>query len=204
MNFPLEPQGAFSLTTGLLMAFIVGIGFGYFLEKAGFGSARKLTAQFYLKDFAVLKVMFTAVVVAGLGFWGLVSLGMLDLSFTFINLTFIWPQIVGGLLLGLGFTIGGYCPGTSCVALSTGKIDAVWYILGILFGIFIYSEMEPIMNSFSNAGAMGETFVWQWLGVSPGVVLLAAVLMAIGAFSLGTVLERQKNGVVQPEGAETE
>ena len=107
MNFPLEPTGAFSASTGLLMAFIIGFGFGFFLEKAGFSSARNLAAQFYLRDFAVLKVMFTAIVVAGLGFWSLVNLGLLDLSFTFINLTYLWPQIVGGLILGVGFIVGG-------------------------------------------------------------------------------------------------
>jgi len=129
-------------------------------------------------------------------------MGLLDLSYTYINLTFIWPQIAGGLLLGLGFTVGGYCPGTSCVALSTGKMDAVMYILGLLFGILVFTEIEPLVQSFYNSGAMGETYVWKWLGVSPGVVLFGAVLMAIGAFSLGTILERQKNGVVQPEGVE--
>ena len=108
MSFPIESIGAFSFSTGLLMAFVVGIGFGFFLEKAGFGNARKLSAQFYFRDFAVLKVMFTAIVVAGLGFWWLVRLGLLDLSYTYINPTFLIPQIVGGLILGVGFVIGGY------------------------------------------------------------------------------------------------
>jgi hypothetical protein len=204
MSFPLEPAGAFSAATGLLMAFILGFGFGFFLEKAGFSSARKLAAQFYLRDFAVLKVMFTAIVVAGLGFWLLVNLGLLDLSFTFINLTYIWPQIVGGLILGVGFIVGGYCPGTSCVALSTGKLDAIWYLLGIFFGIFIFSEFEPLLASFHNSGAMGEVFVWQWLATSPGVVLFAAVLVAIGAFTIATVVEKKKASVVQPDGVEIE
>jgi len=108
MSFPLGPSGAFSANTGLLLAFFIGIGFGFFLEKAGFSNARKLTAQFYFRDFAVLKVMFTAIVVAGLGFWFLVGVGVLDLSSTYINPTFLLPQIMGGLILGIGFVIGGY------------------------------------------------------------------------------------------------
>ena len=202
MRFPLEPIGAFSAFTGLFAAFIIGIGFGFFLERGGFSSARKLTAQFYLKDFAVLKVMFTAIVVAGIGFWWLVYLGLLDLSYTFINPTFIWPQIAGGLLLGVGFVIGGYCPGTSCVALSTGKIDALVYLTGIMAGILVYSLVEPAITGFHNSGSMGEIFVWQWLGTSPGVIVLAAVLMAVGAFTVGTMVEKKSKGVVQPEGAE--
>ena len=108
MSFPIDSTGALSFSTVLLISFFIGIGFGFFLEKAGFSSARKLTAQFYLQDFSVLKVMFTAIVVAGLGFWWLVTLGLLDLNFTYINPTFLIPQIVGGLILGIGFAIGGY------------------------------------------------------------------------------------------------
>ncbi len=199
MSFPLNFYDAFSAGTGLFIAFLIGSGFGFFLEKGGFSSARKLTAQFYFRDFAVLKVMFTAIIVAGIGFWFLVELGVLDLSGTYINLTYIWPQVFGGLMLGVGFAIGGYCPGTSCVALSTGKIDALWYIFGIFFGIFIFGEVQPLIAGFHTSGAMGEVFVWQWLGVSPGVVLLGAVGMAIGAFTVGTMVEKKKGSVIQPE-----
>ena len=125
-------------------------------------------------------------------------------SFTFINLTYIWPQVVGGLILGVGFIVGGYCPGTSCVALSTGKLDAVWYLLGIFFGIFIFSEFEPLLAAFHNSGAMGEIFVWQWLETSPGVVLFAAVLVALGAFTIATRVEKKKASVIQPDGVEIE
>ena len=52
--------------------------------------------------------MFTAIVVAGVGFWWLVRIGMLDLSYTYINPTYYIPQIIGGLILGVGFVIGGY------------------------------------------------------------------------------------------------
>ncbi len=198
MNFPLNQFTDMSLFTGLVVAFLIGIGFGFALEHAGFGSARKLAAQFYLRDFAVLKVMFTAIVVAMVGFWGLVLMGVLDLSMTYIAPTFIWPQIIGGLILGVGFVIGGYCPGTSCVAAATGRIDALFYLGGVVFGIFVYSELEPFVNSFANSGSMGEAFVWKWLGISPGMTTLLAVLMAVGAFSLGTMLENRKKTVVQP------
>lgn len=199
MRFPIEIYSGYSVYVSLLTAFLLGIGFGFFLERAGFGSARKLAAQFYLRDFAVLKVMFTAIVVAGVGFWWLVALGLIDLSVTYINPTFIWSQIIGGLILGIGFVIGGYCPGTSCVAVSTGKIDAIFFLAGVVFGIFVFSELESVFQSLLQAGAMGEMFVWKWLGVSPGIVVLAAVLIAVGAFSVGTLVERRKGSVIQPE-----
>jgi hypothetical protein len=200
MTFPINASADLGPFVSLVVAFFVGIGFGFFLERAGFGNARKLTAQFYLADWAVLKVMFTAVVVAGLGFWWLVALGLQDMSLTYINPTFLGAQAAGGLILGLGFTIGGYCPGTSCVAAATGKVDGLFYLGGVVFGILVYSLAEPVFRGFQNAMAMGETFVWQWLGVAPGVAVLGAVLMAVGAFSLATVMERKHNGVVQPDG----
>ena len=202
MRFPLEPMGIYSVFTGFVVAYLLGIGFGFFLERGGFSSARKLTAQFYLKDFSVLKVMFTAIVVAGTGFWWLVNLGMLDLSYTYINPTFLYPQIVGGLILGVGFVVGGYCPGTSCVALATGKLDALWYIAGIFAGIFLYSVIEPAIHNFYNSGSMGEAYLWKWLGTSPGVIMLIAVIIAIAAFTVGTRVEKKSGGVVQPEDAE--
>jgi len=199
---PLYKLGWFDFAYSLQMAGLIGFLFGFVLERAGFGNVRKLTAIFYLRDFAVLKVMFTAIVVAGIGFWWLVYLGVLDLSYTYINPTFLWPQIVGGLILGVGFVIGGYCPGTSCVALATGKMDALVYLAGIMAGILVYSLIEPAINTFHMSGSMGEIFVWEWLGTSPGVIVLAAVLMAVGAFTVGTMVEKKSKGVVQPEGAE--
>lgn len=198
MNFPLSIYAEWSQYTGLVVAFVIGIGFGFMLERAGFGSARKLAAQFYLRDFAVLKVMFTAIVVAAVGFWAMVLVGLADISLTFVNPTFIWSQIIGGLILGVGFIVGGYCPGTSCVAAATGKLDAFYYLGGVLFGILVYGEFQTSLQTLQNAGSMGVKYVWQWLGVSPGVVVLLASVMAVGAFTWGTSVERKKNSVVEP------
>lgn len=99
---------SFSTVTYLSVAVLLGFFFGFFLERAGFSSSRKLTAQFYFKDFAVLKVMFTAIVVAALGIAYLSLIGWLDMGQVFVPSTFIWPQLLGGLMLGAGFIIGGY------------------------------------------------------------------------------------------------
>ena len=63
----------------------------------------------------------------------------------------------------------------------------------------VFSFIEPAMTSFHNAGSMGEVFVWKWLGVSPGIVIFAASLMAVGAFTVGTIVERKKGTVVTPD-----
>ena len=97
----------FGADTGLVFAFIIGIGFGFFLERAGFGTAKKLAAQFYFKDLTVFKVMFTAIVTAMLGVYFLSVFGLMDITMVNVIDTYIVPQIVGGLLLGVGFVIGG-------------------------------------------------------------------------------------------------
>ena len=120
MNAPLLNNGLISLDFGLVLAVVIGAGFGFVLERAGFGSSRKLAAQFYLYDMTVFKVMFTAIITAMVGLFGLVKLGFLNLDAMYINPTFLWPQLAGGLLLGAGFIISGYCPGTSIVAFGRG------------------------------------------------------------------------------------
>ena len=115
MNAPFFKYGMFGDEVSLIVAFMIGIGFGFFLERAGFGNAKKLAAQFYFTDMSVLKVMFSAIVTAMLGVYYLSVIGWVDLSMVYLTPTNILPQIVGGLLLGFGFVIGGYCPGTSCV-----------------------------------------------------------------------------------------
>ena len=172
----------FSVPVYLTLAVALGFFFGFFLERAGFSSARKLTAQFYFRDFAVLKVMFTAIVVAMLGIAYLALVGWLDMSQVFVPPTFIWPQIVGGLLLGAGFIVGGYCPGTSVAAAAVGKLDALLFILGIFIGIFLFGAGFPHFSQFNDSGARGALTLPMWLDVNAGIVVLAIVLVALGAF----------------------
>ena len=108
MNTPLFKYGAFGDETSLVVAFVIGIGFGFFLERAGFGSARKLVSQFYLNDLAVFKVMFTAIVTAMVGIVVLNRVGFLDVEQLPLIGTYLVPMIVGGLILGVGFVVGGY------------------------------------------------------------------------------------------------
>jgi uncharacterized protein len=190
MNAPYFKFGLFGDHMSLVVAFLIGIGFGFFLERAGFGSARKLTAQFYLTDLSVFKVMFTAIVTAMIGLFYLAWMGIVDLSLVYLTPTNILPQVVGGLLLGFGFVIGGYCPGTSCVAVSTGKIDAMVYLLGILAGILVFGEAFSFFKDFYNATPLGTITLPQMLGLPYGLVVFLVVLMAIGGFAGATWVEK--------------
>jgi hypothetical protein len=108
MSAPFYKYGLFGDEASLVVAFVIGIGFGFFLERAGFGSARKLVSQFYLDDLAVFKVMFTAIVTAMVGVFVLSRVGFLDIGEMPIIGTYLVPEIIGGLILGVGFVMGGY------------------------------------------------------------------------------------------------
>lgn len=182
MNAPFFKYGMFGDEVSLIVAFMIGIGFGFFLERAGFGSAKKLAAQFYFADMSVLKVMFSAIVTAMVGVYYLSVIGWVDLSMIYLTPTNILPQVVGGLLLGFGFVIGGYCPGTSCVSASTGRIDGIIFLLGVVFGIFAFGEVFPLVSNFYNSTPMGQVTLPQFFNIPYGVVVFLVVLMAVGAF----------------------
>ena len=190
MSAPFYKLGAFGDEASLIVAFLIGIGFGFFLERAGFGSARKLVSQFYLNDLAVFKVMFTAIVTAMLGVTYLSWAGFLDLSLLYLVPTYWVAQVVGGLLLGVGFVVGGYCPGTSVAALATGRIDAMVYALGIATGTLAYAEVYPAIKPFVNADAMGQVTLPEVLGLPWGVVVFAVVVIAVLGFWGATKVER--------------
>jgi len=191
MIAPFYKYGLFGDETSLILAAIIGIGFGFFLERAGFGSSRKLVAQFYFTDMAVFKVMFSAIVTAMLGLFYLSWAGLVDLSMVFVPPTYWLPQVVGGLVLGFGFIIGGYCPGTSLVGVSTGRLDALAFCIGVFGGIFAYGEAYPSIASFVKSTAMERVTLDEWLGVNTGVVVFAVVLIAVLGFWGATTVEQK-------------
>src|SRR5512138_2076781 len=159
----------------------IGFGFGAVLEATGFGDTRKLAAQFYLRDLTVLKTMFTAIVVAALLVALSSAVGVLDMSRVFVNPTYLWPGIVGGLIMGVGFVVGGFCPGTSLVAAATLKIDGIVFVLGALVGVGIFGEHVSSIESFWLSSYLGRFTLPEWLGLPPGVTVLLVVAMALAA-----------------------
>ncbi len=190
MIAPLYKYGLFGDYTSLIVAFAIGIGFGFFLERAGFGNARLLAAQFYLTDLRVFKVMFTAILTAMLGIFYLSWIGFLDLSLVYVSDTYLLPQVIGGLILGVGFVIGGYCPGTSAVSASTGRLDGMMYLLGMLAGLAVFAESFPLLENFYNSTPMGRVTLPELFHIPYGLVVFLVVAMAIGGFAGGTWVER--------------
>jgi uncharacterized protein len=191
MMAPLLKYGAFGAEASLVVAFLLGIGFGFALERAGFGSARKLVSQFYLDDMAVFKVMFTAIVTAMLGVTYLSWIGFLDLSLVYLVPTYVGPQLVGGLVLGVGFVVGGYCPGTALAATATGRVDGLVYGAGIYAGTLLFAEAFPLVKRWYSATPLGQTTIPQFFDLPYGLVVFGIVLMAVGGFAGATWVEQQ-------------
>ncbi len=169
---------------------LIGVGFGWALEISGFADSPRLAAQFYFKDLTVLKVMFTAIVVAMVLIFGAAGLGLLDYNVIWVNPTYLWPGIVGGLIMGVGFIVGGFCPGTSLVSAATGRLDGIFFTLGGLFGIFAFGETVGLFEDWWNSSYLGRFTLPDWLGLDTGVVVVLVVLMALFMFWGGEQLER--------------
>jgi rhodanese-related sulfurtransferase len=161
---------------------LIGLLFGATLETAGFGNSKKLAAQFYFKDLTVFKVMFTAIIVACVLIFLSSSIGLLDYNLVWVPPTYLWPGIVGGLIMGAGFIVGGFCPGTSLVAMATGKVDGVFFVLGALTGIFLFGETVSNFAVFFESSYMGRFTLPELFGVDYGVVVVAVVVMALLMF----------------------
>lgn len=182
-ELPLYPTGAIGDQGAFLANFFLGLAFGFFLERAGFGSSRKLANVFYFRDWAVLRVMFTAIVVAMLGLLYFGGLGWMEAEAINTGTTILGAQIVGGLLLGIGFIVGGWCPGTSVVGAASGKLDALVYIGGLVFGSALFGAGYDWLKPLYHWGEMGVQTLPGYLGLQPGVVAALVVLMALAAFT---------------------
>lgn len=191
MKGPFFELGAFGDAGAIIAALALGAAFGWCLERAGLGSARKLTGQFYLTDLTVFKVMFSAIVTAMLGAFWLGRIGVLDLSRVYIPETYLVPQIVGGLLFGAGFAIGGLCPGTSCVAAATGRGDGVSVLLGIFVGVLTTGMLLPRAAAFFTSTNRGAWTIPQMLHLPYGVVVALVAGIALAGFRLAERIERR-------------
>jgi len=188
---PLVVYEIISENVNLFLAFIIGIGFGFVLESNGFSSSRRLAGMFYGYDTTVLKVFFTAAIVGSVGLLFLGLFKWIDLSSIYINPTYLWSTLGGGVIMGAGFILGGYCPGTSFAAASIGKLDALAFIGGMFIGILIFTEGYPLWEGFYNANFMGSPVISEMIGTSRGFLTLLIILIALGMFWVGEWAEKK-------------
>ena len=175
----------------LLIALLIGIGFGFSLEQAGFSSSRKLVGMFYGYDTTVIKVFFTAAIVALIGSQLLSFFGLLNLNMVFVNEFYVTSSIVGGVIMGAGFIMGGFCPGTGLSALSIGKIDAMAFFAGGLTGAFLFAETYPLIQNLANGSYKGPIKINEVLGISPGLFIFLLIIAAVAMFWLAEAAEKR-------------
>ena len=193
MNGPFYDYGWIGEEASLLFALVIGLAFGFFLERAGLGSATKLSAQFYLRDLTVFKMMFTAIITAMLGVYWLNWAGFLHVEMIYLTPTYVWPQVIGGLVFGVGFIVGGYCPGTSCVASSTGSLDGLVNVAGLFIGILLFGELYPHLEEFYHAAPLGHVTMVEYFDLPAGVLVFLLVALALVGFWASEKLERRYN-----------
>jgi uncharacterized protein len=188
---PLIVNEIISDNTNLFLAFLIGIGFGFVLESNGFSSSRRLAGMFYGYDTTVLKVFFTAAITGAVGLLFMSLFKWIDLSYIYINPTYLWSTLGGGVVMGAGFIMGGYCPGTSFCAASIGKLDGLAFIGGMLIGVLIFAEGFPLWQNFYEAKFMGAPLLSDQLGASRGVLTFLIILVALGMFWVGEWAEKK-------------
>jgi len=179
---PLIPNGVLPFEWNNVIAVLIGFAFGFILEASGFSSSKKLAGVFYGYDFVVLKVFFTAGVVSVIGLMYMDYLGWVDFASLYVHPTYVWAAIVGGTFMGLGFILGGFCPGTSICAAAIGKIDAIVFIGGIMIGVLVFSEFFPVIEPLFNAKALGNVTITDTFGIPGSWFVVAFTIVAIAAF----------------------
>jgi uncharacterized protein len=188
---PISSSPGFPAGLDLVIAFLIGIGFGFALEQAGFSSSRKLAGMFYGYDTTVIKVFFTAAMVALVGSQLLSYFGLLDMNKVFVNEYYVGAAITGGVIMGAGFIMGGYCPGTGLCALSIGKIDALFFFFGGLTGAFLFAETYPAIQKLANGNYKGPVKINEVFGMSPGLFTFLLIAAAACMFWVAELAEKK-------------
>jgi uncharacterized protein len=179
---PLAINEIISENTNLFLAFIIGIAFGFVLEASGFSSSRKLAGVFYGYDMVVLKVFFTGAITAMLGLLFFSLFGWVDLDLIYVNPTYLTSAITGGVIMGAGFIMGGYCPGTSFCGASIGKIDAMVFIVGLFIGVSLFGAGYDWFDNMYMANFLGAPKISETLGLTDGVFALILIIIALAMF----------------------
>lgn len=191
MTGPLIPMGVIGQGWDLVIALLIGMTFGFVLESAGFSSSRKLAGVFYGYDFTVLRVFLTAAVTAMMGLLYFGYMGWIDMSMIYVNETYVLSTVIGGFIMGAGFIMGGYCPGTSMCGVAIGKIDAMIFTAGMFIGILLFSEAFSLFEGIYYSNFLGPVKVYETLGLSSGMFALLLIVISLAAFIIARIIQNK-------------
>ncbi len=179
--FPIKGEAA------LMLAVVFGFAFGWLLNRGKVTSYNVIVNQFRFRDFTVLKVMMTAIVVGGVGVLILKDMGLAKLHIRDANM---FGTIVGAAIFGVGMVLYGYCPGTGVAAVATGSVHALIGVIGMLIGAVFYAfSFSWVKVHILSVWALGKVSLYQLWGVSPWLLYGGLV---VGAGLLFFWVEKQK------------
>ncbi len=134
--------------SSIIFAIVIGGAFGFTLDRIGATNPNFIIRMLNLTNLQLMRAILLGIGVAAvLAFGGLLT-GLVDPGHLAVKTAYI-GVFVGGLLLGLGFAVAGYCPGTGLAAAASGRYDAIVFTLGGLLGAFAY------MVTYADIGASG-------------------------------------------------
>lgn len=164
----------------LIYGLVTGVIFGVLMQRAEVARYDRQLGALRLKDLTIVKFMLSTVAVAMVGTYLLKDMGLAKLS---VKPMILGAVIPGGILFGLGWALLGYCPGTSAAALGEGRVDALWGILGMLFGAGLYAETYPIVKkTLLTMGDYGKITIPELLGVNHWIVIAVFLVLFLALF----------------------
>ena len=171
-------QATVSPATRILAGIAFGFMFGFLLQKGGVGTYHILIGQLLFQDWTVLKIMLTAIVVGMVGIFTLHYFAMVNLH---TKPTKLAPNIVGGLLFGVGFALIGYCPGTAAAAVGQGSWDALFGMAGLVAGSWVYAEMSgTLKKTIERWGNLGKLTFYNVLPLPKGAMVVSVAFILTG------------------------
>lgn len=172
----------------LILGLMFGVAFGFLLQKGGVAKYHVLIGQLLLADFTVVKVMLSAVVVGMVGIHLMERAGLVQYH---LKPTRYAANVVGGLIFGAGFALSPYCPGTGAAALGQGNFDALFMVLGMLAGSYLFAEASGYLDrTLMKWGDRGQLTIGHVLHVSRGTVVAVvapAIVLLLIVLELTTV-----------------
>ena len=179
--------------TARWLAIPFGMLFGVLLHRGGVADYTVIVNQFRFRDFTVLKIMLTAILVGGVGVWALHSTGHAQYQIKPANLLGV---ALGAALFGVGMVLYGYCPGTGVAAIATGSLHALVGFAGMLAGAVLYAlSYTWVEKHIQPVAALGKVRLPDITGISEVGWFAILFLIAGGVFWL---LERKATPCVVP------
>ena len=173
----------------LVASVVLGAIFGVLLHRGGVANYNVIVNQFRFRDFTVLKIMMTAIIVGGIGVLALNSAGLANYHIKAANMLGIF---LGAAIFGVGMVLYGYCPGTAIAAAASGSVHAFVGLFGLLVGGVLYAFSFPwIAANILPVAALGKARLPDVTGVPAYVWFIALSAIAAVVFTLVERAERR-------------